>query len=43
MHAAPEQFKIMVAGDSPIYRSLVESILAEAGCKVLFAEKCVLL
>jgi two-component system, cell cycle response regulator len=38
VHAAPEQFKIVVADDSRIYRSLVESVLAREGYEVLFAE-----
>jgi diguanylate cyclase (GGDEF)-like protein len=38
MQAAPEQFKILVADDSRIYRSLVERILVEEGYIVLFAE-----
>lgn len=38
MQAIPEQFKIVVADDSRIYRSLVERILVEEGYIVLFAE-----
>jgi two-component system, cell cycle response regulator len=36
--AAPEQFKILVADDSRIYRSLVEGVLAKEGHTVLFAQ-----
>ena len=38
MQAIPEQFKILVADDSRIYRSLVENALARHGHTVLFAE-----
>jgi two-component system, cell cycle response regulator len=37
-HAAPEQFKIVVADDSRMYRTLVEGVLAQSGHAVLFAE-----
>ncbi len=35
---APDQFKILVADDSRIYRSLVENVLAREGHTVIFAE-----
>ena len=35
--AQVEQFKVIVADDSRIYRTLVEGVLAQAGYKVLFA------
>ncbi|HKV82754.1 MAG TPA: diguanylate cyclase [Candidatus Sulfotelmatobacter sp.] len=38
MQEATEHFKILVADDSRIYRSLVETVLAEAGYKLLFAQ-----
>jgi two-component system, cell cycle response regulator len=37
-HLVPEQFKILVADDSRIYRSLVESVLAPEGHTLVFAE-----
>jgi diguanylate cyclase (GGDEF)-like protein len=33
-----EQFKIVVADDSPVYRALVEKVLAQEGYPVLFAK-----
>jgi two-component system, cell cycle response regulator len=38
MNAAPEPFKIVVADDSRMYRTLVEGALAQAGHAVVFAE-----
>jgi two-component system cell cycle response regulator len=37
-YLVPEQFKILVADDSRIYRSLVESVLAPEGHTLVFAE-----
>lgn len=38
MDPLPEQFKILVADDSRVYRSLVESVLARDGHTVVFAK-----
>jgi two-component system, cell cycle response regulator len=38
MHFCPEQFAIVVADDSPLYRKLLESTLAENGYRVFVAQ-----
>ena len=38
MDVSPEQFKIVVADDSPVYRKLVQDTLAQEGYTVLFAK-----
>jgi two-component system cell cycle response regulator len=37
-HSAQESFKIVVADDSPIYRKLVQGVLAPKGYTILFAK-----